>query len=136
MRLVGALTALVTVWCLGCSAFEPLIEHALGRGAGMVCASEASVGMSQAATSAAARRVAVVSSGADANDRALSTVAAAQDRVADGYSCGCQSCHSASPSAYAVLPPAMAAPQAHVTEPTSLLGIERQPLVPPPQRVL
>ena len=39
-----AFTGLVTVWCLGCSGYEPLLNALLGTGAVMTCASEMSDG--------------------------------------------------------------------------------------------
>lgn len=133
-RLFGALTALVTVWCLGCSAFEPLVEHLLGGGSGMMCASESGVGMSDEMRATPAGSEALPSAGPQ--DHVPSTVSAAQDHGGRGFSCGCQSCTSASPTTVAFVAPELAAPRAHAWRPATQLDVPREPLVPPPQSAL
>lgn len=40
-RAIRAMTAVITVWCIGCSGFEPLLDAAFGDGAvGMTCGSD------------------------------------------------------------------------------------------------
>ena len=124
-RLFRALTALVTVWCLGCSGFEPLVSGLLGANVGgMTCGGESSAPRSlPSAGGAGVATQASIGGPADAHG----------DR---GYDCGCQSCHAAEAQLAAMpqragvaVPPAPAAVERH-------LSIEREPLVPPPQLAL
>jgi hypothetical protein len=133
-RLVAALTALVTVWCLGCSAFDPLVEHLLGVGSGMVCSSEggAVIGSEMPAAGMEAETPTSTAS----QSHGVSTVSATQDSGASGISCGCQSCTAPSPAMQVVASPAVVSPEAHVWSATTLLDIEHEPLVPPPQLAL
>ena len=116
-RALVSLTALVTVWCLGCSAFDPLIARLIsGDRPMMVCASEAP---------------ASVQSTASENP----SVSAPADRDAsDGATCGCASCTAPAPTGFAVAGPAQALPQQPTTDAGSPTSVVRTPLVPPPQR--
>lgn len=125
-RVLRALTALVTVWCLGCSAYEPLLAELLSgsAGPGMACASESEV--SASATAAVASY--------DAGDAKVATAA---DGTSDrGFECGCQSCHSAAPVVLSVLSQASLTPYVPESPPGELLSVPRAPLVPPPQSTL
>jgi hypothetical protein len=122
-RLLRSLTALVTVWCLGCNAFDPLISSLVPGSAGgmMMCAGESSVPAASAS--------------ALADDGVSSVSALASDRDAhDGVACDCQSCHAPAPTALALVPPPMSLPQEPSADPAAPPGAEPPPLVPPPQR--
>lgn len=106
------LIGLITVWCLGCSGYEPLLSSLLGRShASMTCGLE-------------------MRSAADAS--APITVSAADD-AGQGLDCGCQSCHAASPLVAIVdaLDPGIATTD--VPFPDAPASVVRTPLLPPPQ---
>jgi hypothetical protein len=110
-----ALTALITVWCLGCSAYEPLLDSLLASGAstGMSCGSEMGTKNDLASTG---------------QNTVLSSPAAQA-----GYACGCGSCQSETPQSWSVATSATRIPstiEAVVVEPTS---ITRAPVAPPPE---
>lgn len=116
-RLLRSLTALVTVWCLGCSAFDPLITSLIPGGSRMmVCASEGpetvqSVTQHHASISAPADR--------DAGD---------------GATCGCGSCNAPAPTGFVVAAPPRPVPHQAIADPLTPPSVARTPLVPPPQR--
>jgi hypothetical protein len=116
--------ALVTVWCLGCSAYEPLLAGLLGpsAGRGMACDSESEMSGSATVTAAASHQA--------GNARVASAAAATPDR---GFACSGQSCHSATPVVLAVVPQAALTPYLPESTPAEPLSIARAPLVPPPQ---
>jgi hypothetical protein len=123
-RVLRALTALVTVWCLGCSAYEPLLAGLLGTSAapGMACDSEGEMRGSATVTAGASH---------DAGDAKIASAAAAtSDR---GFACSCQSCHSAAPVVLSVVSQAALTPYLPESTAASPLSIARAPLVPPPQ---
>lgn len=121
------LTSLVTVWCLNCSAFEPLLDELLGARSGfMSCASmQAADGSSTSGIAAAA-----------GDDAAIPHVSEPGHQRA-GFDCGCGgSCHAPDASAsritsVRVLPPAIATIEA--IQPVSA---DRVPLLPPPERAV
>jgi hypothetical protein len=123
-RVLRALTALVTVWCLGCSAYEPLLAELLGpsAGRGMACDSEGQMVGSAAVTTAAPH---------DAGGAKVASAAAATSD--QGFACNCQSCHSATPVVLSVVSQATLTPYLPESTPAELLSIARAPLVPPPQ---
>lgn len=116
-RLLRSLTALVTVWCLGCSAFDPFITSLIPGGSRMmVCASEGpetvqSVMQDHASISAPADR--------DAGD---------------GATCGCGSCNAPAPTGFVVAAPPRPVPYQAIADPLTPPSVARTPLVPPPQR--
>jgi hypothetical protein len=121
LRATRALTALITVWCLGCTGYEPLLSTLLGESAGgmMACGSV----MGTAAADA------VSPAGHGTNQAAVSDAAQSNH----SFDCGCGSCHAAAPTqpigrAPSSLPLALA--QHEPSEPASL---SRAPLLPPPQ---
>ena len=119
-----ALVGLITVWCLGCSGYEPLLGSLLGADAtsGMVCASDMTMNGASAEPSTDAAKT-------GAGDRAQ--VAAASDhRVFD---CGCGSCHAASPAQWNVAVMGPALPLIVPALPTQPLDVPRVPLLPPPE---
>lgn len=128
IRVLRGLVVLVTVWCTGCSGFEPLLDAALGRSeAGMVCTSEmraaAEMGRMSASTAVDGGQSRPVISG-------LSTSAQ------QGFSCGCMSCQTVAPGTWSfALLPAPPVPPVATAEP-ALVSVGRVPLLPPPERIV
>lgn len=121
LRAVRAMTAVITLWCLGCSGFEPLLDAALGSGSTvMTCGSDGG---------AAGTSMAASPDGSTGN----ATVSAAVDSHR-GFDCGCGSCHSASPSTWALQATPHVAPTVSFALAGELLSVVRAPLLPPPQR--
>lgn len=120
-RALRALTALLAVWCLGCSAYDQFFAGLFPGSDGrvMVCAAErdASVGVTAAAQSGG-----------------LATVAPSSDRD-DGASCGCETCIAPVPTALVIAPLPVLLPSQPYADPASLRSVVRTPLVPPPQHV-
>jgi hypothetical protein len=124
-RLVMVLTSLVTVWCLGCSAFEPLVDALLGRTGVMTCAGQEMAGAAAANTAdaGAADGLAIRHVSAPVNQR-------------QGFDCGCGgSCHApragVSRTATGHTRPASIAVVDALQPPSA----DRVPLLPPPERV-
>jgi hypothetical protein len=116
-RFFAVFTALVTTWCLGCSAFGPLIDALAGgaKGGGMVCGSEGPP---------------VASSG---DGHSAVQEAPNGTTAAPGDDCSCLGCYAATPvlqlmTVRLVSPPAVAA-----RDLDAFLSVDRSPLVPPPQ---
>jgi hypothetical protein len=127
LRSLRGLVVLVTVWCTGCTGFEPLIDAALGRAEmGMVCASEAGAGADRSMTSSA--------NAVDGPHFASTVSALATSPAQAGFSCGCASCMAVTPVvlSFAHLPPLPLAPVAATELP--LASVVRVPLLPPPER--
>lgn len=115
---------MMSVWCLGCSAFDPIIEHVLGSGASMRCAGETAAEEPMTGTSSGDRTPALVDAGENDQDSE------------PAVSCGCESC---------VAPAAAANAQSFVVtlphaplrfDLATPLSVAPQPLVPPPQSTL
>jgi len=125
MRFVRVGIALVTVWCLGCGAFEPLVSSlARTRSAGMSCGSD------QTESSTPYHRA------GDANESTperVQTVAALDQHETGNYSCSCDSCYSSSPVTISLELHSLSAPEAIPTTPAFPESINRTPLLPPPQ---
>ena len=113
-RLTRALVALVTVWCLGCSGYEPLLDSLLGNAdGGMSCAEM------------------VQSAEQSASSRAVSTVAAQHD----SFDCGCgQGCHASSPVTGSPRTIRDVVPTVASLEVSTPPSVTRAPLLPPPER--
>jgi hypothetical protein len=107
LRATRAIVGLVTIWCLGCSGYEPLLGSLLGSRTSAMMACDG-----QAPTSAP-------------------SVSAVPD--SHGFDCGCGSCHAASAVQWRVdySPPTLAA--IVQPEPTEPAFIARVPLLPPPE---
>ena len=123
LRAARALVGLVTIWCLGCSGYEPLIDSLLGAGAGsmMECGSAAMADATDASPS--------VAGGTDHGQSGVSTPTDTQ-----AFDCGCgNSCHAPSPaqSTIAALNPAI--PVIEQAEPVEPASVSRVPLLPPPE---
>ena len=126
VRLLRATTALVTVWCLGCGAIDPLFAGLGSSGEMMMmCASEGDAPAAGDHTTSAA---------AFATHGAAVTAASIVARNCDA--CGCQSCY-APQTTLAKLPPATpSAPRAEDIEATPPVSLARAPLLPPPERIV
>lgn len=124
VRCCRALVGLVTLWCLGCSSYEPLLGSLLGfEAVGMICDADRRGGVVDEAMSVASPENAV--------DMAVSATSDARD-----FDCGCGgSCHAPSPAmpVRAVRAELVAhASDWHVAKPAS---VSRTPLLPPPEFV-
>ncbi|HTE44796.1 MAG TPA: hypothetical protein VK636_06095 [Gemmatimonadaceae bacterium] len=122
------LTSLVTVWCLDCSAFEPLLDALLGARAGMMsCATMSPAGDSNAST---------VADAGGADRAAIPRVSAAEDQRA-GFDCGCGgSCHAPNANASRVESVRLIPPPIAVIDVVQPISAVRVPLLPPPERAV
>ena len=125
-RVTRALIAPLTVWCLGCSGFDPIVDAlAGGAGSGIEC------GVVDRAVDASSPRS--VSDSASKSEPTNVSVKAADE---PGFDCGCgQACHGASPveahgTTHLSAPPQVAT--VDIAQPPSTV---RTPLLPPPQRM-
>lgn len=122
-RLVRACTALVTVWCLGCCGYEPVLEAMLGAEAGSIMQCGRDDGLAQPADVSAARTA--------GSGMMVATVVHPAGSPASA--CGCQNCNAPTPvpAVLGLLP--APEPGATAMEASSLPSVARSPLVPPPQ---
>ena len=119
-RASRALTALLTVWCLGCSAFDPIIAQLAGLNAGMICgADDIGTGV-------------VLSTGADGE---TATVGQIDENGESPVVCDCQSCAAPAPALAADAAEPSPAPGTDAADRVTPPGLDREPLVPPPQLV-
>jgi len=114
-RIISTLVALVTVWCLGCSAFEPLMAQLAGMNPGSTMECSPNGGMV---------------SQPEAGGSAVEAVVAGAHHA---YECGCQSCYAASPTMAAANTVAPKVPDVVQFKAQPAPGTDRAPLVPPPQ---
>ena len=121
-RLTRVSVALVTVWCLGCGAFEPLVSS-LTRGTtgAMNCDSEQTVKIASA----------TAAEGIGASQ--VQTIVAVDRHEQGSYSCSCESCYSVSPVMVSFGLWSAPLPQAITQTVPSFESVKREPLVPPPQ---
>lgn len=123
LRTSRALIGLVTLWCLGCSSYEPLLGSLFGAGpnAMMICDSD----MAAASTTPAASAV------ADQGHANRVTAAPTDNR---SFDCGCGgSCHAPSPNLATIVAAAAPVPAIEQLQPSEPASISRAPLLPPPQ---
>jgi hypothetical protein len=127
-RVLMVLTSLVTVWCLNCSAFEPLLDALLGVRAGvMSCATMAAASDSNASRAADASGV---------NRAAIRHVSDIGHQRA-GFDCGCGgSCHAPDASASRAGAVRVAPPMIAVIDAVQPISAVRVPLLPPPERAV
>lgn len=130
LRVLRGLVVLVTIWCTGCTGFEPLLDAALGRSeAGMDCASEERVpaGIAQPTESGTA---------AARSQTAAAISVLPMSSAEKGFSCGCASCHAVTLASWSFAP--LPAPvMSLVNSPElSLVSVGRVPLLPPPERTV
>jgi hypothetical protein len=124
-RLTGLLVALVTVWCLGCGAFEPLLGFLTdSAAAGMNCGSEQTGGSLPLQGSAAE---------SEHSGSRETQIVTSLDQHKESISCACGSCYSVSPHTLALALEASPAPQAVPGTAPFFESVKREPLVPPPQ---
>ena len=123
VRAAHALVAVVTIWCLGCSGYEPLLGSLLGTtDAMMMCDSAPSMREDMGAGSM---------SGIGAADHGATVSASAS--AERGFDCGCGSCHAASASTATAMASHRPIPALPHAEPTAPSSISRAPLLPPPE---
>ncbi len=112
-RLARLITATLTVWCLGCSSFDVLLDHLLGRDGGspISCMSEAGTG---------------------SVDGAMITASGEEQGVRDAIGCGCSHCVALRTAASAPLRAPATPPQNFAALIAYPVSVEPIPLVPPP----
>jgi hypothetical protein len=133
-RTLRLLTAFVTVWCLGCAAFDPVLGQLAGSAdsSGMVCGDEMVGGTGGDAPSG---NVPTATS-LRGSPSGPSVSAAASDHHTAGYDCGCQNCHAPEMTRAAADASARPVPTAAQHEPQALVSVVREPLLPPPELAL
>jgi hypothetical protein len=115
-RIVRSLVALVTVWCLGCSGYEPLLDALLGTAGKPISCSEM-IRSSESVTSAAS-----------------TTSVAAMSASHESFDCGCgQGCHASSPAIPTAQPIGAALPALASLEVSTPPSETRTPPLPPPE---
>ena len=123
VRALRALTAVITVWCTGCSAFEPVLNTMLGSSiVTMSCASAQRDTMPGVAMTAG-----------DADGDGSSVGAAGED--GQSVDCACGSCHAVAISHQVVAQVAAPRPQGAHADLPSLVSAEPSAMRPPPNRV-
>jgi len=127
LRALRCLVVLVTVWCTGCSGYEPLLDAALGRsGVGMSCAAESDV---QSANDQG-RAPAVT---AEQSHAAAEISVLPMSSSDGGFSCSCGSCHAVTLASWSYTPLAAPAISLANAPELTLMSVERVPLLPPPE---
>ena len=111
MLATRVITGLITVWCLGCSGFDPLLSALLGSTRAMNCVSEMS-----AATGSQPGTVSIQDSSPER-----------------GFDCGCDSCYAASPVMWIAMSDEPQRPEAMSLAVVEPVSITRIPSVPPPE---
>jgi len=133
-RVLRALTGLLTVWCLGCSAFDPMLSELLPSSAVVMdCAFGGDMKVPGSPDGGQQSAPQLTTSLAD---QAPAVGAPNQAGGMKGFDCGCQSCTAPSPAAPNPTVTSVATAMAPVLAPLALRSFEREPLVPPPQRSL
>jgi hypothetical protein len=124
-RLTGLLVGLVTVWCLGCGAFEPILGFLTNSAAaGMKCGSELARGSLPLKGGAAA---------SEHSGSGETQIVTSLDQHEEGISCGCGSCYSVSPLTLSLALEPVPTPDAIPGTVPLFESVKREPLVPPPQ---
>jgi hypothetical protein len=114
-RTMRGLLAVLTVWCIGCSSFEPMLERWMSDDASASAGCMGGESRSTPATS-------------DANIAVKSAPAPAVQ-----LGCGCTDCIAAEPIVLALDDAPHATPEAPFAPVPAFLGIVREPQVPPPR---
>lgn len=114
--LVHYFTALSAVWCLGCCAFDPIVDAMFGANAAVVSCESA---MRQ--------------SGADGTGSHSAALALDESGTRDGVVCGCTSCVSVTPSPLARIAQRLPTPAAEPLVLVAPLSVARTPIAPPPE---
>jgi hypothetical protein len=121
IRVGRALLGLVTLWCLGCSSYEPILGSLFGNaiGAKMDCGTDMSMSSASEATPTAP------------DDGQPAILAASNAR---SFDCGCGgSCHAPSPEPSVVATMIAPMPTAEPHQPSVPAAVTRAPLLPPPE---
>lgn len=121
-RVTSMLTALATVWSLGCCGFEPLIEQLFVSEAGAVmsCADGSSGDAVTVAPSAQAQA-------------AVATMSASSQASSPDATCNCDNCQAPSPSLAMASVARALAPAVFAADVALTPSVPCAPLVPPPQ---
>jgi len=115
LRFARAVVGFVTLWCIGCSSYEPLVGSLLGEAGVMTC--EGAMGVTAPSAS---------------QTSAMPTVSAASG--AHDFDCGCGgSCHAPSPLFANVRAVHAPAPVVLAWAPATPRSVFRAPLLPPPE---
>jgi hypothetical protein len=123
VRVLRALTAAITIWCTGCSGFEPLLSAMLGdESVAMACATGSGAPM------------AGMASPASDTSRAVGSVTAPADRD-QGFDCNCGSCHAVALTYWGAAEQIAPLPQMAHTKLPSLVSADPTALRPPPNRL-
>lgn len=112
-RLARLITATLTVWCLGCSSFDALLDHLLGRDS-----------RSQISCMSA--------TAAGAVDGPSMSASCDEQGARDAIGCGCGHCVALRTVASAPLRAPATPPQDFAALTAYPLSVEPVPLVPPP----
>lgn len=123
LRAARALIGLVTIWCLGCSGYEPLLGALLGPGAGSMMACDTGMTMGTPDTASS------MSSAVNGGELGVSALGA----VGHGFDCDCGSCHAPSPTHATAAAPESSVPAIAQREPSEPASVSRSPLLPPPE---
>ena len=125
LRATRALVGLVTIWCLGCAGYEPLMDDMLQAGGGaMSC--ESAIGPGAAADGNASS----VSDGA----RTAGQTAVSVPATHRGFECGCGgSCHAPSPTLLTAAVVHSVVRAVEPWQPSEPASVPRAPLLPPPE---
>lgn len=126
LRVVRSLTALITMWCLGCSSYEPMLSALLGSTVGATMACDGTGGMDDSWP------VALSASADSPKSPQVSAPSEGQQRT---IACSCQSCHSASLNALGIASLRVSPASLPVSSLVSFASPVREPLVPPPDAV-
>ncbi|MDQ6610895.1 MAG: hypothetical protein M3Y64_00560 [Gemmatimonadota bacterium] len=128
LRATRALVGLVTVWCLGCVGYEPIVDSLRGASASTImdCASMSAgemVGGSQPTQTM---------------QEALSLQPTISEAPVNGaFDCGCGGfCHAVSITYNAVAVSPLNVLKQLQQQPAEPASVSRAPLLPPPQRVV
>jgi hypothetical protein len=114
-RLLRGALAVLTMWCVGCSSFEPMLESWLTD-----------------ETSALATYMGEESGSASAPTDASIVLNSASPPAAQ-VGCGCTDCIAEEPAVPGLANAAHATPEAPFPTPAAFSGIGREPQVPPPR---
>ena len=125
LRATRALVGLVTVWCLGCTGYEPLMDSLLG-GAGVVMNCESVSGAAAAHDANASSAFETI--------RTAGQTAVSAPATHRGFECGCGgSCHATSPTLLTAAVMHSVVRAVAPWQPSEPASVPRVPLLPPPE---
>lgn len=114
-RGMRGLIAIITVWCIGCSSFEPILERLVSDDA---AANASCMGDKSPPTS-------------DRGDGIIALMSTPAPSTAIG--CACMDCVAAEPVVLALLGQSHSTPETPLAPLPAFLGTPREPQVPPPR---